>query len=48
MEIFGGGGSSYRGAAQIKENVATEEIEKKLIKVLRPNFYISEQELKNE
>ena len=48
MEIFGGGGSSYRGAAKIKENVATEEIEKKLIKVLRPNFYISEQELKNE
>ena len=48
MEIFGGGGSLYRGAAQIIDNTTTEEVEKKLIKVLKPNFYISEQELKNE
>ena len=48
MEIFGGGGSLYRGAAQISDNTTTEEIEKKLIKILKPNFYISEQELKNE
>lgn len=48
MEIFGGGGSLCRGAAQISDNTTTEEIEKKLIKILKPNFYISEQELKNE
>ena len=48
MEIFGGGGSLYRGAAQITDDTTTEEVQKKLVKILKPNFYISEQELKNE
>ncbi len=47
MELFGGGGDNFRGAAKI-EGSSTDEVEKKLIKVLKPKFYISNRELKNE
>ncbi len=47
MKLFGGGGDKYRGAAKIEGN-DTEEVKNKLVKILKPNFYISEKELKNE
>ena len=47
METFGGGGDIFRGAAQIK-GTDTEIVAKKLIKILKPNFYNNSEEEKNE
>lgn len=47
MNLLGGGGDTFRGAAQI-HGKDIEEVEKKLVKILKPNFYISNKELNNE
>lgn len=47
MELLEGGGDTFRGATKIYgENI--EDVEKKLIKILKPNFYISEKEINDE
>lgn len=47
MKIFDGGGDIYRAAASI-EDTDIENVKKRLIKVLKPTFYINERDLKNE
>ena len=47
MQLLGGGGDTFRGATKIKGET-TDEVQKKLIKILKPSYYIEEKELKDE
>lgn len=42
MELFGGGGDLFRGAAKVK-NIDTISVKKELSKVLKPQYYINKE-----